>query len=200
MNTQAHILINTVLLTRKHSKKYLYSAALWGALLPDLPIFVFFLVEGLRVGFGNPIIWRELYFSSRWTTVFAIFNSIPLSVCIVIGGYIVKQLTARVRTGVWLTIFGWSLFLHTISDLVLHHDDGHPHFFPFNDFIFSSPISYWDPAHYGTLVGSIETAISLLCTLLLLLRTKKRSMRIFLGLVALILIVLFVLPLLFDFF
>ncbi len=41
-------------------------------------------------------------------------------------------------------------------DLPVHHDDGHRHFFPLSDWRFASPVSYWDPEHYGRIVGTAE--------------------------------------------
>jgi len=40
--------------------------------------------------------------------------------------------------------------------LPVHHDDGHRHFFPLSDWRFESPVSYWDPAHYGHIFLWIE--------------------------------------------
>ena len=60
-----------------------------------------------------------------------------------------------------------SLLLHTLGDLPLHHDDGHRHFFPFLDWRFESPVSYWDPAHYGLWFSLVEaTAVAVAATLL----------------------------------
>ena len=49
--------------------------------------------------------------------------------------------------------------LHLGLDLPLHHNDGRAHFQPFTDWVFESPLSYWDPAHYGWLVGPVEAAV-----------------------------------------
>ena len=49
-----------------------------------------------------------------------------------------------------------SVLFHSLADLPLHHDDGHRHFWPFSDFRFASPVSYWDPSHHGNSVLTIE--------------------------------------------
>lgn len=42
------------------------------------------------------------------------------------------------------------------GDLPLHHDDAHRHFFPFLEWRFVSPVSYWDPNYYGKWIGLVE--------------------------------------------
>ena len=44
MNTQSHAIINVALLSRK-AAPYLHRYALIGAVLPDVPMFIFFAVE-----------------------------------------------------------------------------------------------------------------------------------------------------------
>ena len=46
--------------------------------------------------------------------------------------------------------------LHAVCDLLLHHDDAHLHFFLLSDWRFRSPVSYWDPNHFGEIVASLE--------------------------------------------
>ena len=49
-----------------------------------------------------------------------------------------------------------SMLLHALGDLPLHHDDAHRHFFPFVDWRFISPLSYWNPDHHGDLISRLE--------------------------------------------
>jgi hypothetical protein len=57
-----------------------------------------------------------------------------------------------------LLIFFSSMLLHVFGDLPLHHDDAHRHFFPFSDWRFASPVSYWDPAHHGQWASLVEVS------------------------------------------
>ena len=67
----------------------------------------------------------------------------------------------------WIIAFAGAGLLHLLTDLPLHHNDGHPHFWPLTDWVYASPISYWDYAHHGAVVGPIEGLVSLgLCVLL----------------------------------
>jgi len=51
------------------------------------------------------------------------------------------------------------MFLHSCFDFPFHHSDAHHHFFPFSTWQFHSPISYWEPAYHGQIVGSIELIV-----------------------------------------
>ena len=50
----------------------------------------------------------------------------------------------------------WSMALHVGLDFLTHHDDAHRHLLPFSDWRFASPVSYWDPAFYGTWFAAAE--------------------------------------------
>jgi hypothetical protein len=54
--------------------------------------------------------------------------------------------------------------LHSLGDLPVHNDDAHRHFFPFSNYRFISPISYWDRKHYGSIVSLVEMLLVLLST------------------------------------
>jgi hypothetical protein len=70
-----------------------------------------------------------------------------------------------------------SLLLHTVGDFLLHHTDAHRHFFPFSDWKFYSPISYWDPSHFGAAAAVIEGLVVLAGSLYLLFNTPTRFVR-----------------------
>ena len=56
--------------------------------------------------------------------------------------------------------------LHLAFDLPLHHSDARPHFWPLSDWVFRPPLSYWNPARHGDLVGAVEIgACVALCAL-----------------------------------
>ena len=118
--------------------------------MPDLLMVIFYAWEVIR-GVPEQIIWREHYFLPFWQGLFDTVNSIPLiSVSLGIALYFRK--TA-------LGMFFASMLIHCFLDFPVHHDDGHRHFYPFSDFRFSSPLSYWDPQYYGNVVGVIEAIL-----------------------------------------
>lgn len=52
--------------------------------------------------------------------------------------------------------------VHCLIDLPVHHDDAHRHFFPFSEYRFFSPVSYWDPQHFGNYVLTVEIVLTLI--------------------------------------
>jgi hypothetical protein len=168
MNTPAHAVVNLVLLGRR-DRPELVPPILLGSVLPDLPMFVFYLVE--RVGMGRPeqVIWSQSYFAPHWQDLFDVFNSFPL-----IGLMMAMAYLAGNR---WMLLLGVSMALHGLFDLPLHYDDGHRHFFPFSEWRFASPVSYWDPAHHGRITGPIEALFVLTGSVILWIRYESRRLR-----------------------
>ncbi|MEM9137210.1 MAG: hypothetical protein AAGB01_07665 [Cyanobacteria bacterium P01_F01_bin.42] len=181
MNTFAHLVFNLLTVERPRifypwpsflrveraeplTERLPLAPVVWGALIPDLPMVVFYAVEKLIFRSSDQYIWDTAYFSDHWSNFIDIFNSIPL---IALGFAIC--LWRRSRWG-WL-LFA-SMFLHVLGDLPLHHDDGHRHLFPLSDWRFESPVSYWDPNHYGAIVSLIE-AIAMFLGCVVLLRSYK---------------------------
>ncbi|MDX8404646.1 MAG: hypothetical protein R8K50_00670, partial [Mariprofundus sp.] len=120
------------------------------ALLPDAPMLLFYIQEKIQ-GVSEHVIWSELYYHPGWQALFNTFHSFPL---LALACYAAWR--ARMRA---TAVFFASMFCHSLFDFPVHHSDAHQHFFPLSDYRFISPISYWDPAHYGLWVGSLELLI-----------------------------------------
>lgn len=160
MNTPGHAVVSLALLGDRKDRS-LDSAVLGGALLPDAPMVVFWLWAKLVAGLPERTVWGEAYFDPAWQAFFDVFNSVPLALAVLWVAH--RRGMARTRA------FAASMLLHFALDLPLHHTDAHRHFFPLSDFRFESPISYWDPAHYGSVVAWLEFGAVLALTLLVLL-------------------------------
>ena len=161
MNTPAHVVINLVILSRPGATRT-NIAIIAGALLPDLPIFIFYFVERYVRAVPEREIWSHSYYLPGWQYFIDLLNSVPL---IILGGVVVWYFNARV-----FAFLCASMLLHVALDFPLHHDDAHRHFLPFSDWRFESPLSYWDPAHYGTLIGWMEFALVIIGCITLYLR------------------------------
>lgn len=146
MNTPAHIIFSLSVLGPSRAVRYPL-AIVAGALIPDLMMMVFYAWHKFQ-GTAENQIWSFYYFQSNWQAVFDLTNSIPLVVLAMI-------ITTWRQRAAWFSLFA-SMLVHCVLDLLVHHDDGHRHFYPFNDWRFESPVSYWDPAHFGDIVSVAE--------------------------------------------
>jgi hypothetical protein len=149
----------------------LHTAALMiGSIAPDIPLTLLGigfiasdLLAGRRPGPGSAdgqsnaaYLFDYLFFHSKWVmTVHNLFHSPLMILCYLSAGYTLWR-SGR-RGGGWLFWFAVACALHTMIDIPLHTDDGPLLLFPFNwELRFHSPLSYWDPAHYGNIFSPLE--------------------------------------------
>lgn len=187
MNTQTHLLLAAALFARSTktsphaslqnaqssvSSRPINLAVLAGALIPDLSLFVMFGQAKAR-GIADDVIWGEMYFSTYWQEIGAITNSIPLFILMAVLGLLLggrlwtksHKVQPGKNLGYVLLFLSLAALTHCLTDLPLHVDDGHAHFWPFTDWIFASPVSYWDANHYAHFWQPVEIAIALVCVL-----------------------------------
>ncbi len=147
MNTPAHVVVNLAILGRKDQPETV-APIVTGAIFPDLSMFLFYLHAKVLHGMKEELIWSQAYHEAGWRVLFDIFHSLPLLVL----GFVSARYFAANR----LAAFFASAVLHSLGDFALHHGDAHRHLFPFSDWRFLSPVSYWDPQHFGHIVGPLE--------------------------------------------
>ncbi|MCZ0934201.1 MAG: hypothetical protein OXJ54_03370 [Gemmatimonadetes bacterium] len=192
MTTPAHAALSLIVLGR--SERNALPVAL-GAVAPDLPMLVFYFWERLARGVSEGRIWSERYFDPGWQVVFDIPSSIPLlalTLCILLvligrrstaGGLPSAGADAAPRPArltAW-ALFVASMILHALGDLPLHREDAHRHFFPFSDWRFTSPVSYWDPDHYGGYAAIGEVLLVLAVSVFLFRAYRGRGRWIVAG-------------------
>jgi len=190
LNTQAHLLLAAALLCRSSNDRPIATrtdgksecrvwpvnvAVLVGALVPDISLFVMFAQARLR-GISDDIIWGELYYSSFWQYAAAITNSVPIYLTLAIAGYCL--LTQIRSTATAILFFGLAALLHCLSDLPLHVDDGHAHFWPLTAWVYESSVSYWDSNHYANYWQPVEFLIAGIAAVALWRRFHNLSARI----------------------
>ena len=151
MNTPAHLLLGAAVMARGGERKLIW-AAMAGALLPDLSLYLMAGVSLTLLNIPAQRVFNELYFSDAWQTVFAIDNSFVLW-----GLLLALALWRRSDWGIALT---GAALLHLALDFPLHHDDGRPHFWPLTSWVFESPVSYWDRSHGAGWIAPIEAALA----------------------------------------
>lgn len=193
MTTPAHAALSLIVLGR--SERNALPVAL-GAVAPDLPMLVFYFWERIARGVSEGRIWSERYFDPGWQVVFDIPSSIPLLVlalCLLLvlvgrrstatGGIPPAGVAAAPRPAklTAAALFVASMILHALGDLPLHREDAHRHFFPFSDWRFTSPVSYWDPDHYGGYAAIGEVLLVLAVSVFLFRAYRGRGRWIVLG-------------------
>ncbi len=168
MNTPAHLIFGMTAFGRA-GRPAVTGAALAGSLLPDLSLYLMAGWHLQVLGTAPDVVFGQLYFSDAWQSIFRIDNSMILW-----GIGLVIAIMARSAIGIALC---GAALMHLGLDFAFHHDDGRAHFWPITNWIFESPVSYWDPAQYGNIVGPMEVALSLLCCALLWRRFAHWGMR-----------------------
>lgn len=169
MNTPAHLILGLTVFSRAESRKTTAAAAA-GALLPDVSLYVMAGVSLWILQIPPNVVFNQLYFSDAWQTVFAIDNSFLLW-----GLVFAFALWWKARAGI---AFAGAGLLHLALDFPVHHDDGRPHFWPASNWVFESPVSYWDSLHHAAWVAPLEGAMVLLCAIVLFRRFKPWPMRL----------------------
>ncbi|UCG11585.1 MAG: hypothetical protein JSU72_13760 [Deltaproteobacteria bacterium] len=175
MNTPAHVAVNLVILGKKERPQ----TTAWivvGAILPDLPMFLFYLYEKVWRKIPEHLIWSQAYDEPGWQVFFDLFNSLPL--------LILALLLALYRGARRFAALFASMVLHSLGDLLLHHDDAHRHLFPFSDWRFRSSVSYWDPRYFGEIVGPLEAVAVLGGCMILARRFTSVRARVLIGCLA----------------
>jgi len=149
LNTPAHLIFGLTAFGKAHQPATVV-AALAGAAVPDLSLYLLAGVSIFGMGISPEIVFREMYFSPLWQQIFAIDNSFVLW-----GVALAFALWSRTT---WAIAFTGAALLHIALDFPVHMEDARAHFWPLTDWKFFSPISYWDNNHHGAWVGALELA------------------------------------------
>lgn len=172
MNTPSHLIINAALrrrVTAGGQRAIPRSAFLLGAVLPDIPLWLLWTgaYAYYRYALANPAVtlmdsmFDRFYFTDQlWIASHNLFHA-PL---ILLGA---MALLWRFRgtvgaRGHWWFWFAAGCLVHTALDVPTHVDDGPVLFFPLNwSYRFHSPVSYWDPRHFGRTFALVELLLDL---------------------------------------
>ncbi len=160
MNTPSHAILNLFAIDRAFSlTPALRWAAIGGGILPDLPIFGFYIWAKFAARLPESKIWSEAYYWPVTQAIVAVFHSIPIAVFLL-------AIATWQRWPV-VQVLCLSCILHDLGDLPLHNSDAHRHFFPLSDWRFISPVSYWNPQHYGAIAAAVEFGMVAIASLVL---------------------------------
>lgn len=190
MMTQTHFLIAAALFCRPDRPPRQNIAVLAGAFAPDAALYTLFVWSKIA-GIPEGYLWNVVYFAQPMATFTAIFNSVPLYALIAIFGIaMVKPASVELagphgpdtpvgfarflapsHTNMAL-LFGLAALTHLAGDLPVHAGDAHPHFWPVTDWRFVSPVSYWDPRHFGGQFAIFEALLGVVLSVILFRRFK----------------------------
>lgn len=152
VNTPSHAILNLALLINMADQPAMLAIAS-GAIAPDMPLFIFYAwVKGVR-RLPEGQIWTEAYYDPFWQGCIDLCHSIPLAGIAAWSCWRMGWIPA--------TLFFVSMILHSLGDLPVHNDDAHKHFLPISPYRLMSPLSYWDPNHYGRQVAFVEMMLVL---------------------------------------
>lgn len=193
MMTQTHCLMAAALLANPKRPRRHNAAILLGSLVPDVAIFSLF-VWSKFANIPEHTLWQETYFSEPMLTLTAIGNSMPLYVLVLLVGLLISQFETKQgriaevprpgQTCSWhprvisaLALFALAAITHLLGDFPVHAADAHPHFWPFTDWRFHSPISYWDHKHYGHVFSVAEAVLGIILSIIVFRRFKVSYVR-----------------------
>ena len=169
MNTPAHLLLGVALCSRPTARRTGVSAAL-GSLAPDLSLYLLAGVSLAILQIPAEKVFGELYFSPAWQAVFAVDNSFVIWALGFLAMLALRSLPGIAFTGAGL--------LHLATDFPLHHDDARPQFWPVSNWVFESPVSYWDSLHHAGWVAPFTVAIVLISAFVIWRRWANGGVRI----------------------
>ena len=153
MITPSHIIYSwaTAKYTETEINKKRVFAIITGGFLPDIPTYLFFFTHTFLLDTAQQTMWRTLYFDSAWTPFITLSHSLLLWPALLLAAKLLKQ-----KILFWVSA---SAFAHSTLDFLVHNDDAYRHFWPLSDWKFYSPVSYYDPEHFGTLFGLVDFAV-----------------------------------------
>lgn len=186
MNTPSHLIINAALRRWQRGRVSIPRGAfLLGAVLPDVPLLLLsvgtFVYHRFVLGAQDMrAVMREAfddrYFNDPlWIAGHNLLHSPTL---LLLGVLLLWRFRQRAAgRGRWLLWFVLGCLAHTALDIPTHVDDGPVLFFPFDWHTrFHSPVSYWDPRHYGRQFALFELALDALLLGYLLLPALWRRL------------------------
>ena len=168
MNTPAHLIMGAAAFGKPGHRRVTI-AAVAGAMAPDISLYAMVSWSIYVLGVEPRVVFGQYYFSSAWQQVFAIDNSFVLW-----GLALGLALWSRKPA---LIAFAGAGLLHLVFDFPLHNDDARMHFWPISDWVFASPISYWDPRFHANIIGPLELAIAMVLSAFMLGRYKTLRAR-----------------------
>jgi hypothetical protein len=178
MHSQTHVIMGAALFGGKVPKRAWFGAL--GGILPDLPML--FIVLALKLAaVPDPVIFGFLYWQDWWQITNAVAHNFwgwgaVFAIALVLRERAAATAQTIDRCSLALVLSG-SALLHCLIDFLVHREDAHMSFWPVTRWKFISPVSYYDPAHFGHYFSIFEALVGLSLAALLLSRFRSRWVR-----------------------
>jgi len=181
MLTTTHMLVGAAALSRPYHGARQIMAAWVGGFFPDASVFAMVAVSRMT-GMGAANLWRApegMYWQQPWQLFSAVSNSMPIYITLIAAGYFWRRFRPEhASAALMIMLFGGAALLHVMLDFPVHTDDAHVHFWPFTDWRFHSPVSYYRRSQYGDIVGAIELVVGVGLAIYLCIRFSSWRVRL----------------------
>mgnify|MGYP000881513583 CR=1 FL=1 len=185
MQTQSHWLMTAGLnqVLQRRQVRVQSRAFLLGSLLPDVPFWLLTAMGEIYYTWfahtptgESPMVYLHfrLYFTDPvWIVSHNLFHAPIILLSLLLAGWVGAR--AEQRWGASLLWFVCGAGLHSLIDIGTHNTDGPLLLFPFDwTYRFPSPVSYWDPAHYGSIFMPLELALDIGLVIYLLVLWRRQ--------------------------
>ena len=182
MQTQTHALIGAYFFGKRDPTLMTVGAV--AGIVPDLPMFVI-VATLLAMGRGGQEIFGHDYFQPWWQHINGLAHSLILWPLALVAALVARRARPPARWPAILLAAAAGGVAHAGIDFLCHRDDAHMQFWPISDWKFISPVSYYDPAHFGRAMMLFEAGLGLFMAWRLLRIARRRWSRALIMLVTL---------------
>ncbi len=182
MQTQTHALIGAYVFGMRDATLMTVGAV--AGMLPDLPMFV--IVATLSaMGHDGQEIFGHDYFQPWWQQINGVAHSLILWPLALVAALVARRAGPPARWPAILLAATAAGLAHACIDFLCHREDAHMQLWPISSWKFISPVSYYDPAHFGGAMMVLEAGLGLLMAWRLFRIARRRWSRGLIGLVSL---------------
>jgi membrane-bound metal-dependent hydrolase YbcI (DUF457 family) len=180
MQTQIHALIGGYVFGKRDAT--LMTAGAVAGMVPDLPMFAIVAIL-LAMGRRGQEIFGHDYFQPWWQHINGLAHSLILWPLALVAALVARRARPSARWPAILLAATAAGLAHACIDFLCHRDDAHMQFWPISNWKFVSPVSYYDPAHFGGPMMILEAGLGLFMAWRLFGMARRRWSR---GLIVLV--------------
>lgn len=174
MQTQTHALIGAYFFGKRDAT--LMTTGAIAGMAPDLPMFA--IVAALAAaGHSGREIFGHDYFQPWWQHINGVAHSLILWPLLLAAALLARQARPGADWPPMLLAAAGAGLTHACVDFLCHREDAHMQFWPLSSWKFVSPVSYYEPAHFGVPAMIVESALGLFLAWRLVALARRRWSR-----------------------